>query len=228
MTTAVDISCNGCRTAKKRSQIIQRWVRCNDCGQEYLAGPDAVLEPKEQKKPRRNRGDRARGSSDEKKVRLYVQDVLEWDKACSKIERVAKGAASPIISVIAALERGVVGHGCYGTKGVLVGHSNEIDVAANVDPLGTARYLALRGNARSTTNAVLSDGQGEQMGDVTCGNRTVSCSLAQRVGMRLSNQKTRQRWYKAIADGDSIDAMNAAGDLGDSLLKEAAEAWFSV
>lgn len=156
-------------------------------------------------------------------VHRYVYEVLAWDAAVSRVERAARGGGSSLRGVLTCLELGIVGNGNRGTKGV--GHAPQPDDATNVSPVATGRYRELRGLALRVTDAIISDGQGEQMVEKQFGPRIHQCTLAQRVALVLETQKTIVTWRVKLASRDSQPALAASELSGSKLLSLGAEAW---
>jgi hypothetical protein len=163
-------------------------------------------------------------------VRTFVCDLLAWDAAVASSERAAfgvGGCSSAWAGVSHVARLGIVGSGCRGTKGAASGAS-EPDRTVVLDPAGTARYRALRGDALRTADAVIADGQGEESVAVAFGRRQASCSLAQRVGLALAGDAQARQWRGKVAAGDGRGALRGAEVLGDALLLAAARAWWGL
>lgn len=208
------------------------------CGAEYYADPGAEPEPREnprpirvqiprpekrQRKPHVSAPPRARSH----RIPAYVDDVLRWDASVNAVEASYRGSGSPLLGVIRVLELGFVGTGCRGTKGI--GGAPEIHrVPPAVDPVASARYRALRGAALAVTHAVIADGQGDRVVEITVGTRSVMVTLEQRIASAISSADEARRWYRKIADGDSRPALKAMDDVGTDALSLAAESWWSA
>lgn len=160
-------------------------------------------------------------------VRNFVHDLLSWDAACAQIDRVALGSRSSIVSVLTTLELQVVGTGCSGTKGVGKAPADDRE-ARRADPVATARYQALRGEDLRTADAVIADGRGFELVEMTFGTRQIALGLEQRVGFRLAKPELHDRWVAKIVARDSRPALDGSERLGAERLEVAARAWFAV
>lgn len=226
------LGCSQCPKAMRFSQRKRDWVKCSGCGQEYLASESAVLEETTQVKrvvvkPRfHDAGER---------VQNYVDEVLRLNLAIGRVElqqqRIAIGGlSSPTHSAIEAARRGIVGSGNAGTKGVGFAPAREADIderQARANPALAARYLSMTGDHRRVADAIVSDGHGAEVVEIKSGNKTRSCTLAERIGILCADKQKREKWLLAIAVGNADGAISAAGDLGEKLMKKAAEAWFA-
>ena len=161
-------------------------------------------------------------------TRAYVADALAWDRSVAKLERAVYGERSPLQAILDTIQLGVLGTGCRGTRGVGRARAqvDNLEAAAQADPVGTARYQRLRGADLATTDAVLADGRGDVVVELAVGLRTVEASLPARVGLVLARPKLQLAWLKKIAEGDSRPALVGAEDLATAALVAAATAWW--
>ena len=165
---------------------------------------------------------------DRRDAQLYVADVLAWDRSVAKLERAVFGQRSNLQSILDVIQLGVVGTGCRGSKGVgRARHEvDNLEAAAQADPIGTARYQRLRGADLACTDAVLADGRGDVVVEVTFGRRVVEVSFPARIGFLLTSRKQLLKWHRKIAEGDSRPALDGADEEGTRALIAAAKAWW--
>lgn len=211
-------------------------VACGDCGVEYEYAPLALPPRRRTPTPAGPPVERPRPPprparpppEGRDRVPAFVADLLRWDALVDRVERAAfKEAASNWLIVARLAELRILGSGCSGTKGV--GHAPTPDPEpVRVDPLWRARYRALTGEARRAAAAVLLDGHGEQLVELTCGKRIVTCALAERVGFLLVSGEQLERWRAKVAAGDSRPALLGARAVGEPALRAAAAAWFGA
>jgi len=160
-------------------------------------------------------------------VRAFVYELLSWDSAVARIERIAIGSRSSIVSVITSLELEVIGTGCSGTKGVGKPPMDDRE-ARRADPIATARYQALRGEDLRTADAVIADGRGFELVELTFGERRIALGFEQRIGFRLAKTEQHDRWVGKIVAKDSRPALDGSENLGKERLWSAARAWFGL
>jgi hypothetical protein len=219
MTAPQPTPCPGCPAAEERAHAMpSTWVRCESCGSEFRVERPARRVPKPFP-------DIRAGDQGERQVRAYVAAVLAWDASVARVERAARGGGiSSILVVIRAGELGILGDGCSGTRGTGRAPEPDRDVSA-ADPEGTRRYRALRSEARVVTDAVIADGQGDQVRDVVVAERELPLSLAQRVGYALASGEQRAAWERCVALRDSAPALAGMSERGAGLLERAAREW---
>lgn len=169
----------------------------------------------------------------ERLVRTFVHEILQWNLSVARAETsTVRVGRSTIVPTLTAMELGIVGHGCDGTKPIgAAPHDPELTKQLYADPLGTRRYQALRDRDRQTADVILFDAHGDQVVAVMFNRRVIECSLAHRVGFQIAEErdpKTHARWLGKIAAKDSRPALDAAERLGNECLQSAAVAWFSV
>jgi hypothetical protein len=179
-----------------------------------------------------------------------VADWLAWAAAEAEVARAgaAGGSWSNLPGVLAALELGVIGHGCWGSKGVLVGNPSPAREAASVRGDWGPRYNGLRpADLRRVVDLVLDDGAGWQLLPVFVGGKCLEplaleaevrgverargCSLPQRVGFRWAERYDAdlfKRWAQHVALRDQGAALAGAQDRGAQLLYDAAQAWWAA
>lgn len=166
-------------------------------------------------------------------VRDFVLGVLAWNLSLARAE-VASSRSGPstILPTLSAIELGCVGNGCDGTKPLgYLAADPELRRQAYADPLGSLRYQRLTGPDLRTADAIVQDGKGIVLAEVTIERRVLQCTLAQRVAFLVGetiDAKRYQRWCGKIAAKDSAPAMQDAERMGSECLQSAAKAWFSV
>jgi hypothetical protein len=224
--------------------IVMSWpaestsIVCATCGAELTCPPDhprpeaAVDVPRTRRE--RTRSDAPKDTPHA--IRRYIDDVLRWDLALSKIEQRERGTASPIYGMLEAARIsipgtiGMHGSGCSGTKGVGRKPSDDAHSVLRLDPLSTARYRSLRGDALATTDAVIADGAGDQLVQLHLAGEKrnpYQCTLAQRVALISAPSEMRAEWQRRIVRGDSLPALAAMEENGSRSLVTASVAWWS-
>jgi hypothetical protein len=242
--TAARITCPGCLEALRLSRATGgTWWPCPVHGVELageprppappasVIGPSAL--PSAPSRPRALHWVPGPEVPTGRLVPAFVGELLRWDAGVASVERLAfGGASSNFLMLVRVAELGIVGSGNRGTKGVggkpLEDDAEGLEVVKLLDPVWAERYRALRGEDRRTADAVIADGQGEDLVEVQCGGRAVECDLAQRVALILAPAHQVERWRAKIAAGDSRPALRGAEDLGTELLEHAARAWFGA
>lgn len=231
-------ACAGCETALARAQEIGLLTQCPICGAQWeqrvaynvLIGGGIIdhrgLANVNRASVRRAHT-RARPHDPDRRVRDYVANVLAWDAATARVERSARGDRSPLAGLLATLELEIVGTGCKGTHGVGRAPHDDPD-PTHVDPIASARYRSLRGEALLATDAVIADGQGDQIIEIALGPTQVECSLAQRVALRIASLDEILAWNVKFAERDSKPALRAMEADGRSALVVGAEAWWNA
>ncbi len=222
-------ACAGCESAETYARGLgdpERWVPCLACGTEWQCPP----RPPSQPQAKRVRCPRPLPAPGDQRTRLFVHELLTWNSTVERVERAARGAASPLATIERVVELGVTGDGNRGTK--RPGRPPERDKPdASVDVLLQAKYDALTGDALKCADAVVADGQGDQFVALTFGSETrprvIECTLAERVGLRLAQPRQALTWFRKIASGDSLPARRESGTEGARLLGLATAAWFA-
>jgi hypothetical protein len=202
-------------------------VTCPACGGELHDTRAVPLRTRHAPTLARERWVTRAAAAPDRLVRAFVTELLLWDRAVASVERAARGGASPLAGCLQAAELGVLGTGCRGTKGV--GHAPTPEPSSlPVDPRASARYQGLPRPDRETADAVVSDGQGDALVRVPFGARTLECTLAQRLGLRLADTAQQLRWHTHLVAGDSPPALAGAERLGQERLERAARAWLGL
>lgn len=159
-------------------------------------------------------------------IRTFVDRLLAWDRVIAIAESAAKGAVSGTAVVQEVLQRGVVGTGNSGTKGV--GRAPHEEREVRTDPVGSALYRALSPAARRVADAVVSDGRGDQIACVQIGRAQYPLSLYSRIGIRLASDAQLEKWAKKFLSRDSQPAIAESEGLGEKALLEAATEWHKL
>jgi hypothetical protein len=158
-------------------------------------------------------------------VTEFVTDLLAWNAQVERIERSQRGSNSPLHGDLVALQLGVLGSGCSGTKTPGRPAPPERD-AGSVDPILTFRYQRLRGEALRVADIVLADGRGVQNTIERAEKREHELTLEQRVGLRVSDDDRARKWYAKLVEGDSVPALTGMRVRGEAALALAAGAWW--
>jgi hypothetical protein len=170
-----------------------------------------------------------RSDRDEDLIHAFVADVLQWSRGVARLESAAGASTSTwLLGVLQTTDGRVwLGTGCSGTKGA--GRAPTPDrEGVTVDPVADGRYRGLAIEHKRTVDAITCDGQGECLLAVRVGTRDVTCTLGQRVAMRIAPVETAARWQRKIAVGDSSPALKAASVYGEPRLLAAARAWWGL
>jgi hypothetical protein len=166
-------------------------------------------------------------------VRDFVLGVLAWNLSLARAESSAvHSGLSTTLKTMSAMELGFVGNGNEGTKPLgRLRADPELRQKYDPDALGMLRYQNLTGADLQTADAIVTDGKGIVLADVTLERRVFQCTLAQRVAFLVGetvDAKRYQRWLGKIAAKDSAPAMQDAERMGQECLQSAARAWFAI
>ena len=195
---------------------------CPDCGTS-LGQVSPV-----RKTPPRIRPQRVfRADIDERDIRTYVGQALEFNAQRARREKAAHMDSSTMAPALSAAMLGIVGNGCTGTKRGWRPMEHEIDPRdCHVDPELADRYVRLTGQALRITDEVIGDQAGFQDVSLPFGSRSHELTIYQRVSLRMAPDTLVQKWHEKFASGDAEPAKMAAEREGRGLLMVGAKGWW--
>ncbi len=229
-------ACGGCAAAYARSRRADGepyacladhehgMIAATDSGATIAQAVIRIAAPASPRRALKPRSDR-----DEDLIHAFVADVLQWSRGVARLESAAGASTSTWLLGVLQTNDGRVwlGTGCSGTKGAGRAPTSDRE-GVTVDPVADGRYRALANEHKRTVDAITCDGQGECLLAVRVGTRDVTCTLGQRVAMRVAPVETAAKWQRKIAVGDSSPALKAASVYGEPRLLAAARAWWDV
>lgn len=232
---ARDPECAACLRIQRAMRLDpsdRRGRVCPDpaCGTEYVYGASAPLVAPRTRAPSGIPRESVR-------VSAFVRDLLALHVATVRAEGtttsgrfVVRLGESSTAGAMRAIETGIVGTGCKGTRGAWGGGPQEPRELPPVlvDAASERRYTALRGEARETAEAIVADAQGDRVAPLDVGGKMHELTLDQRVALRVVDPLTMRRWLKHARVRDTGPMLLGSAELGARRLREAAESWWAA
>jgi hypothetical protein len=171
-------------------------------------------------------------------VERFLRDVLRWSAQVGRVERAARGDASPLAGMLARvelygydangerIEGAKIGRGVRGTHGAIEGGVYDEPEPIHVDAVAQSRYNALALADRATVDAITEDGAGDTPLQQLFGPYGHTLTLAVRVAFKLTDGATREKWARKLAGSDPAPVLAAASRLGTARIESAAIAWW--
>lgn len=216
---------------------------CPSCGRDLaVAKAEAVSQMRSASahhrvaKPARVR----KAPPEDQRVRCFVLDVLHWGVQVARVDRAARGDASPLAGMLARvelygydpsgnrIEGAKIGRGVRGTHGAVEGGVYDEPDPIHVDHVLQARYDALRSLDRATADAIVEDGAGETPVERFFGARAHLLELPQRVAFKVAAIRDVERWASKLTAGDDAPALAASKRYGNVRIASASAAWWRV
>jgi hypothetical protein len=202
---------------------------CPECGVDLAEQTTPVLQIIRPEKPRRVRPPPT--TLDERDIRRYVFEALDLNRQEHKAERAARMTVSTVAPALSAIELGITGNGCTGTKRgwrPVDGRDCDHMEVRELNPEYGGRYAQLSHEARVVTDAIIDDGGGFQDLARQFGTRTHVLTIYQRIALRLATRVQADKWHGKFASGDCGPALAASEREGQALLRTGARAWWGA